>query len=137
MVSAILGVTALIAVLAIWFISAHREAPVTAHVRGSLTLQGGGGYTTDTPCYGNSNSLVDFSDIRGGTRVNILDASNKIVGSGELQPGISVPIPSSTLCRFDFDIPLDSTSSHYQFALGSRPPYTFDDPSNLVLTLGR
>lgn len=110
-------------------------------VHGTLVLIGGGGYTTDTPCEGTSNGLVDFSDMRSSTPIKILDASGTIIGSGLLGPGTYEATGggvtgSGSQCKFTFLIPLDAASTHYQVVIGSRPPYDFTDPNALDLSIG-
>ncbi|MEO6472954.1 MAG: hypothetical protein ABIO14_14250 [Aeromicrobium sp.] len=111
-------------------------------VHGSVTLQGGGGYTRSTPCHGTSQDSqyaqsIDNSDIDGETPIQILDASGTIVGTGTLGIGVYLSQNADTgVCQFRFDVPLDSKSSHYEIVVGQRQPFGFNDPSSVDLTLG-
>lgn len=106
-------------------------------VHGSLTLAGGGGYTTESPCVGTSNGIVDYSDLRSNTPIKILDASGTILGTDTLGDGEYVKSSAfNGTCKFVFDIPLDTSSNHYQIVIGTRPPYDFTDPNALDLSLG-
>ncbi|MBY9074248.1 hypothetical protein K1X13_05370 [Nocardioides sp. WL0053] len=112
--------------------------------RGSLVIVGGGGYTTYDPCHGISGGgyivdPFDYTDLRDGTPVKVLDASGTIIGTGSLGPGDYVKdngVNGGDGCRFRFTVPLDSKSSHYQLVIGDRPTFDFEDPSDLDLVVG-
>jgi len=132
----VVGIAAAVVVAgAIVFLATRGGSQPTVH--GSMTLMGNGGYTTHSPCVGSSNGFVDFSDMRSDTPIKILDASGTIVGTATLGDGQYIQSAAfSGTCKFTFDIPLDSSSSHYQIVIGTRPPYDFTDPNALDLSLG-
>ena len=118
-----------------------------ATVRGSLLIVGGGGYTRYDPCHGiagggDSYGLVepfDYSDLDAGTSVRVHDASGDIIGTGALSEGDyakSNGINSGDGCRFTFDVPLTSTSTHYQLVIADRPPFDFRETDGLDLVVG-
>jgi hypothetical protein len=103
-------------------------------VQGSLTITTGGNTKYD-PCVGTSGYVFtpyDYTDLRAGTPVRILNSSGTIIGTGSLGDG---HYSKGIGCRFDFDIPLDSSSADYQIVIGQRPPYDFTDPSRLHLSV--
>lgn len=98
---------------------------------------GGGGYTTYPRCHGTNNGLIDNSDMTPDAAVKVLDASGTIVGTTTLGSGDYIPgVGDVNVCRFKIDVPLDSSSKHYQLVIASRQPYDFDDPNSVDLSLG-
>lgn len=130
------GIAAAVLILAAIAVLATRAGShPTLH--GSMTLMGGGGYTTSSPCLGTSNGIVDFSDMRATAPIKILDASGTIIGTGTLGDGQYIKSSAfEGTCKFTFDIPLDGASSHYEIVIADRPPFDFSDPSSLDLSLG-
>lgn len=140
------GVGLLVLVAAVAAVTLRNHSGAATVVDGTLTIVGGGGYTTDNPCRslagGGAGTYVrpfDYTDIYQGAQVKVLDKAGSIVGTGELSPGEYMKdngLDGGDGCRFAFTIPLDSTSTHYQLVLGTRPPYNFaksDLPLQLVV----
>ena len=98
---------------------------------------GGGGYTTQTPCYGTDNGLIDNHDMKPDTPVKVLDATGTIIGSTTLGPGeYKAGAGGVNVCVFTIDMKLDAKSKHYQLVIADREPYDFNDPSAVDLSLG-
>lgn len=143
----VIGLVVVAAVAATLTLALSGSAQSDATLNAKLTLTGGGGYTTHSPCYGTNNGLVDYSDLNATTQVEVLDATGTIDGTTQLGNGVysannrildaqSGGYGPYTSCTFTFRANLDHSSTHYQLLIGQRPPFNFDDPSSLDLTLG-
>ena len=143
LVGSMAAVILAVGLVAFWI---FRGSTPVLHV--TLTLTGGGGYTTYDPCYGTANGLVDYSDLTDSTPVRVLDAAGSIDGTALLGSGTysadnalldaeSGGIGPYTSCTFSFHVKLDHSSTHYQLVIGSRSPYDFESTKvPLDLTLG-
>jgi hypothetical protein len=112
-------------------VGAQDEDPV---VTGSVTIFG---FSGSSPCVGDRSDGTmavphDYTDLRGGTSVRVLDADGTILGSGSLADGRV----TDQGCRLDFRIPLDDATSRYQLVIGDRPAFDFTSLDGLDLTIG-
>ena len=114
--------------------------PATFEVRGSLTLSRVMLYGEE----GNECSGIDgYNDMSGGTQVKVSDSAGKVIGLGELEPGVARQTnegqQGTNVCVFDFtvsDVPEGDGIFGVEVSHRGVIQFTRADADEVLLTLG-